>query len=244
MSAAADRSAQQAQLWLELPPISPLATSRLLVFLHGAGSSPEAFAPIAVAWQLKFPGARVIIMQGLQRAADRSGSDWFDATGPMASRREQITAAVRELTVRIATLQSQFQIDAQHTMLIGFSQGATMVLEAARQSPAPASIVVAYAARLARPILPDEQVDATVHLLHGEFDTWVPLPFAEQAHRGLRAIGADVTLDVIESASHTIDADMLIVSTTRAMQTVFRGRRRRERAIALAPALPPSSTLH
>ena len=57
------------QLWLELPPLSERAPRRLLVFLHGAGSRPEAFAPVAIAWQLKFPGATVAILQGLHESA-------------------------------------------------------------------------------------------------------------------------------------------------------------------------------
>ena len=54
------------QLWLELPPISATAPKRLIVFLHAAGSTPELLAPVAIAFQLKFPGATVVLMQGLR----------------------------------------------------------------------------------------------------------------------------------------------------------------------------------
>ena len=69
------------QLWLELPPISSSAPRRLLVFLHGAGSSPEAFAPVAVAWQLKVPGATVAVIEALRPAAASPGKEWDDARG-------------------------------------------------------------------------------------------------------------------------------------------------------------------
>ncbi len=55
----------QQQMWLEVTPHDSKPPRRLLVFLHGAGSRPETFAPLAIAWQYKFPGAIAIVMQGL-----------------------------------------------------------------------------------------------------------------------------------------------------------------------------------
>jgi phospholipase/carboxylesterase len=211
------------QVWLELPPISMSAPRRLLVFLHGAGSSPERFAPVAIAWQLKFPGATVVLLQGLRRLAH--GADWFDGAardgrGPIGM--EVATAAVAD---RIEGLQRALGLGGPDTVLVGFGQGATMALELSRARPALAAIVVAYAGRLARPLVDAERIGATVHLIHGEFDSVVPAVHATRAFRGLRALGADVTLDVVEDESHAIGQTMVNLGTTRVMQTVFRGRR-------------------
>ena len=214
------------QLWLELPPISPDAPPRLLVFLHGAGSTPEAFAPVAIAWQLKFPGATAVILQGLRPSLRHAGHDWFDPTARGDARTEQVSEATQRVAERIAGLQKATGIAAGQTCLIGFSQGATIALELARCAERPASVVVSYAGRLARPIRDDERIDATVHLVHGEFDSVVPPVYAQQALRGLRAVGVDATLDVVENGSHSIGQDMVIVGTTRLLQTIFRGRRR------------------
>ena len=85
--------------------------------------------------------------------------------------------------------------------------------------------MVAYAGRLASPIRDGDRVQATIHLIHGELDSLVPAVHARQALRGLRAIGADVTLDITADGTHSIGQDMIILGTTRVMQTVFRGRR-------------------
>jgi phospholipase/carboxylesterase len=214
--------ADPTQLWLEMPPISASAPRRLMVFLHDAGSSPERFAPVAIAWQLKFPGATAVLMQGLQRHGPACG--WFDALDRDAHGPARIDAAADAVGERIATLQRAAGIDAADTVLVGFGQGATVALELARAAPPLASIVVAYAGRLARPMREGERVGPTVHLIHGEFDSVVPSVHASRAFRGLRAVGADVTLDIVEDEAHAIGQEMVNLGTTRVMQTVFRGR--------------------
>jgi phospholipase/carboxylesterase len=210
------------QLWLELPPISPTAPRRLLVFLHGRGSAPEALAPVAIAWQLKFPGATAVLLQGLRRFGPQA--DWFDPSASPAAGTGPADAAAALVAARLATLQQALGLAARDTVLVGFGQGATLALELARLPSTPAAIVVAHAGRLARPIRDDDRVAPTVHLIHGEFDSVVPSVHATRAYRGLRAIGADVTLDVVEDESHEIGQGLVNVATTRVMQTLFRGR--------------------
>jgi phospholipase/carboxylesterase len=222
---------------LELPPISNTAPRRMLVFLHGAGSSPEEFATIARRWQLKFPGAQAVLLRGLLAARFDGQRDWFDGCGVEADRLAGIARAVSVTAERIAMLQRSRALTPAQTVLIGFSQGATLALELARQRPESTAIVVGYATRLVRPIAADERVNATIHLIHGELDSWVPAVHAERALRGLRAIGADATLDIAGGAGHSINREMISIGTTRVMQTVFRGRRPMAAAVGARPTL-------
>jgi phospholipase/carboxylesterase len=210
------------QLWLELPPISGGVPKRLLVFLHGAGSTPEAFAPVAIAWQLKFPGATAAVMQGLRSLGE--GADWFDTHDRDERGQARIDEARDAVAARITRLQRTLGLDAARTVLVGFGQGATLALELARLAPGLASIVVCYACRLAHPLRETDRVDATVHLIHGEFDSLVPSVYATRALRGLRAIGADASLDIVEDEAHAIGQGLVNLGTMRVMQTLFRGR--------------------
>lgn len=213
------------ELWLELPPMSDTAPRRLLVFLHAAGSQPEALAPFALAWQLKFPGALAAVLQGLEpAAAGGAGFDWYRQQ-PLAGRKERIDAAVREAATRIEALQRSAGVTATETVIVGWSQGATLAIELARRVPALAAIVVAYAARLARPLDPNEHVLPVVHLLHGEFDSVVPVDDGRRAYSGLRAGGTDVSLDVLGDCAHELGPAAVALGTTRVMQTIFRGKR-------------------
>ncbi|HVL58581.1 MAG TPA: alpha/beta fold hydrolase [Burkholderiaceae bacterium] len=211
------------QLWIEMPPISRTAPRRLIAFLHGAGSSPEVFAPIAVAWQLKFPGATAAVLQGLERRAE--GCDWFDARDRCGLGPERVLTAANRVAARIEQLQRSLKVASADTIVVGFSQGATVALELARSCPDRLAIVVAYAGRLACTPRSGDRIDPTVHLIHGEFDSVVPSAFGAQAYRRLRGVGADVTLDIVADEAHTIGQALVNLGTARVMQTLFRGRK-------------------
>lgn len=227
--------------WIELPPITEgIKPNRLLVFLPGE-SSAELFTPVALAWQLKFPSAVCIILQPPHKA-----SLWWEKH---SSRRDAAPACAKEVARQIRAQQRDLGLIASQTTVIGFAQGATIALELARSSRAAelsdehpsatealhkhptaipqaqvCSIVVAYAAQLARPLLADERVPCSVHLIHGDLDHRVPAIYGHQAYKSLKAAGADVTWDLIADTAHTIGQDAIIVGTMRAMQRIFRGR--------------------
>lgn len=224
------------QLWLEFPPIDPTGTRRLLVFLHDQGSSPERFAPVAIAWQLKFPGATGIVLQSAQRFAD--GSSWFDDRLNRAldgrhddrlnqrrdDRAARIEAARDQVAGRIEQLQQNSGLGPERTVVIGHGQGGLLALELARTPMAPAAITVAYGARLASPLREGDWLSGSVHLIHGAFDSVVPAVHAQQAFRGMQALGVNASLDLLEDEAHGIGQGLVNIGTLRVMQTVFRGR--------------------
>jgi phospholipase/carboxylesterase len=214
------------QLWIELPPINDVPPTRLLIFLHGALSNTDKFAPVAIAWQLKFPTAAAFILQAPQKSAsDEQKFSWFSPIATADERVAEIQAAAKNVVAKIATIQAAIGLDAQSTVIVGFSQGATVALELARTEPQQADIVVAYAGQLPSSVLAGQAIQArTIHLVHGELDSVVTPDQAERSYRQLMQSHGDVTLDVIEDGTHAIDQDFITVGTTRAMQSIFRGR--------------------
>lgn len=218
------------QLWIELPPINGGTPQRLLVFLHGAGSNPDSFAPVAIAWQLKFPTAAAFILQATQPSAVPAPEgfiqrfDWFTSHSPDHA---TVRGAALSAEKSIRTIQSTTGLGAHQTVVIGYSQGATVALDTARLMPKVADIVVSYAGQLSGAILANEKITASaLHLIHGELDSIVTLDKAQRAYAQLLQAHGDVTLDILEDGTHTIDQDSINVGTTRAMQTIFRGRKK------------------
>jgi phospholipase/carboxylesterase len=218
------------QLWIELPPINGGEPQRLLIFLHGAGSNPDSFAPVAIAWQLKFPTAAAFVLQASEPSAVPTPEgfmprfDWFNTHAP-----DHMVVRGATLTVEkaIRTIQANTGLGIHQTIVIGYSQGATVALDIARLTPKVADIVVSYAGQLSGAILAGEKVSVSaLHLIHGEFDSLVTLDKAQRAYAQLMQAHGDVTLDILEDGTHTIDQDSINVGTTRVMQTIFRGRKK------------------
>ncbi len=204
-------------LWLEFAPISKQAASRLLIFFHAPGADAGAFAPVALHWHLKFPSATALIMESTPDP-NTGLPAWF---GNSAS-----AGAPNELVRRIHSAQRAFSIGHEKTIIVAHGGSASLLLETLRTTKALAHIVVSYGGRFASAIKPSEQFEPIMHLIHGELDAQVPVIHAQQAITSLKAVGADVTLDILVDGSHVIDQEMINVGTTRVMQTVFRGRQK------------------
>lgn len=214
-----------APLWLELPPHRPGKPARLLVFMHGAGSTPEMFAPVALAWQLKFPSAAAILLEGIQPGVTGRGRDWFDSRLKGQEAAQAATRAADETARRITSAQQSLGVTPEQTVVVGFSQGASVALEMARMPETASAIVVSYAGRLLRPIAPGDRIRPMIHLINGELDTQAFAQDAQRAFRSLRDADANVSLDIVADGIHSIGQDMVNIGTTRAMQTVFKRRK-------------------
>jgi phospholipase/carboxylesterase len=204
--------------------MSDSAPPRLMVFLHGEGSTPEEFTPVALSWQLKFPGATVLVMQGF-RERTPGRWEWYDSRGVGEVRLARLQDASKNMAVQIRDAQTREGFSAATTILVGFSQGANLVLEIARNHTELCGFAIAYAGRLLRPIQATERVNGPVHLISGGLDSLVPLVYARQAFDGFKSIGADVSLDIMDNSSHRVDQDMIILGTTRTMQSIFKHRK-------------------
>lgn len=235
---------------IDLPPMAGGDAKRLLVLLHGAGSTPGQLVMGAVAWQLKFRSARAILLAAPHRVAPA-----LEAATPAAPCTDQADgAAVGEpigrpqprywiepaeypvqprsvrgeaevVAGRIRAWQEATGLDATRTVLIGFSQGASIALELAFAPHDLASVIVAFAPRLYRIPVDGDRVDAVVHLIHGRYDSVVPLAHGEAALRRLGAVAPATSLDVIEDGGHAVTQDHLNVATQRVMRTLLGGRR-------------------
>ena len=128
---------------------------------------------------------------------------------------------------RIRARQARTGLGPAQTLLVGFSQGASIALELAFEPHDLAHLIITFAPRLYRIPVDGDVTRAAIHLIHGRYDSVVPLAHGEAALRRLGAISAATSLDVIEDGGHAITQDHLNVATQRAMQTLFAGRRER-----------------
>lgn len=215
----AEESTGQDDDEIVLPPLTGGAPERLLVMLHGAGSSAGSVIAAALAWQLKLRSAQALLLQAPFN--DAPGRRYWTDPAEYPVTAAAIAAAADGVRRRIIARQSASGMSADRTLAIGFSQGASVALELAFDAEPCTAITIAYAARLYRLPRAGDRVGGPIHLLHGGSDSVVPSAYGETAYRRLRAIGAQVTLDLLPEEGHAVGQVLINRGTQHAMNWLF-----------------------
>ena len=183
----------------------PQPCEQLVLIFHGVGSSAQDLAPLGRALAQACPGAAVVSVQAPSPSQLGRGQEWFSVIGVTEDNRPgRIAQAMPQFVQTIRHWQDVMGIDAQRTVLVGFSQGAIMSLEATQTPELLAGKVIAMAGRFAQPVS-QAPAGTQVHLIHGEQDGVVLPQWSVQAHQQIGALGGAVTLDLLPGLGHGID---------------------------------------
>ena len=210
---------------------APSSTSRqhprhLFVFLHGCGATAQSMIPIAFRFQARFPSAALVVPSGFDPDA-RGGvaQDWYPTRGLHCdNHRERVARVLPDVEDLVRREQTNFGVPANRTVLVGFSQGGTVALEAVKMVGL-AGAVVAFSSRFARLPAQGTQIAARIHLVHGEYDSVVSRVYAERAARVLSGLHVPVTLDIVEDLGHALSHRAISLGSLRLLQGIYEGRR-------------------
>lgn len=195
---------------LVLAPAAGASPTRLLALCHGAGSGPQAMASVANRLAERIPAAAVVSLAGPLQAPPLEGRFWFPLQGVTEDNRpDRVALALPGFLAALRHWQHQTGLDAAATTLIGFSQGATLILEASVTiRPAVAHAVAALAGRFAR--LP-AAVDPAVQylLLHGESDRVIAPAHSLVATEHLQKMRCKATTQCYARLGHAISASQV-----------------------------------
>lgn len=187
--------------------------------------------PAAFKYQGRFPSAALVVPSGFARygtdiRGDNCGQQWFSTCGLTDDNR---MARIAEILPRIEQLvrreQTNHRVSSERTVLIGYSQGGTVALEAVKAFPELAGAVVAYSARFARLPQSGTRIDSRIHLVHGEYDSVVSRVYAERAERALTGLHVPVTLDIIQDLGHALTHEAICRGSLRLLQGIYERRR-------------------
>jgi phospholipase/carboxylesterase len=200
---------------------------RLFVFLHGAGADAHSLIPAAFKFQARFPSAALVLPEGIRRCeADATRQQWFSNRGLNDDNRlARVKQILPDVEYLVRREQATHRVDAERTVLIGFSQGGTVALEAIKAFPGLANAVVAFSARFARLPETGSHIPARIHLVHGEYDAIVSRVHSERAARVLSALHVPCTLDVIGDLGHALSHHAISIGSLRLLQGIFERRR-------------------
>lgn len=188
---------------------------QLILLFHGVGATSESLLPLGHRLAAEFTRATVVSVASPGASDLSAGYQWFSVLGVTENNRiERVAAAMPAFLAEVRAWQVREDSTASTTILVGFSQGAIMVLESTCMVPAPAGRVVAIAGRFAK--LPAKPaLHTTLHLLHGNLDAVIPYRYTVEAARYLLGIGGDVTADVLPFVGHEINAQIIELTVER-----------------------------
>jgi phospholipase/carboxylesterase len=134
-----------------------------------------------------------------------SGRQWYSNSEISDTLRvARVAAEMNKLHGLITYAQERFKVLQTDTALLGFSQGANMALQLCAQYDGLVGRVLAFAGRYS--VLPQKAPAlTTIHLLHGERDSVIPVAHAQAAYDRLKEINGDVTLDILPGLEHEIN---------------------------------------
>lgn len=184
----------------------PAAAKLLVLLFHGVGSSAANLVPLGEAIAQARPDAMVVSVDAPHASTLGSGREWFSVLGVTEQNRPaRIAQVMPGFLQAIAHWQQAAGVAPEHTVLVGFSQGAILALESTQgQGSLAAGRVIALAGRFAQPVR-RAPAGVQIHLVHGEADNVVPTRCSVEGAAALQAHGAQVTLDLLPGLGHGID---------------------------------------
>lgn len=177
----------------------------LVLMLHGVGSNGADLAGLVRYFQPVVPDS-VFRSPDAPHAFATSGNarQWFSISGiTEANRPARVVAARAGLDALIDA--SLAQTKARDVVLIGFSQGAIMALDALARGKV--AKVVAFAGRLAFDGTPTPAPKARALLIGGTSDQVMPHRLSSEAGARLSAAGVKTQVVILPDVAHTITAE-------------------------------------
>lgn len=181
----------------------------LYIYLHGEQGGALAMVEVVDALAQAYPRAAHLVPDGcsIGESPDEA-RQWFSECGITEEvRANRVRAVLPAIADFVRDAQAHFGVTANATALVGFSQGATVALEAAQARPGLVGRVVAIAGRYAA--LPEFAPQAVIHLAHGKDDAVVPARHSVEAATRLIALGGDVTADIVPGIGHLPHPELL-----------------------------------
>lgn len=181
--------------------------SFLAILLHGVGSNGDDLAPLGKSWEPRLPGVTFVSPNAPDRSDFGSGYQWFSVAGVTEENRPARIAAARtsfDAVLSGIVEEHGFADRLDHVVLIGFSQGTIMSLDAVASGRWPVAAVIGFSGRLAteKPLTPAKETK--ILLVHGTADSVIPSWETEKAQTELTSAGLSVETVIEPGLGHTI----------------------------------------
>jgi predicted esterase len=174
---------------LRLDPIAKESPEALVVVLHDVGDSAATLTPIAARWAATVPTTAFIALDGIERLDPSSGD--LPRHTVASSDPTVLDRAAGHLVPLLEQQLRACRLDASRLVLAGFGYGGTLALHLLLRQGWHCAGVLAFAARLTRPLPRILRVDRKVRLIEYVDDPQVSHGSLRDAVALLAARGID-----------------------------------------------------
>lgn len=197
-----------------LPPRAGGPADALVVLLHGYGADGRDLIDLGAAWSDLLPHAAFVAPHAPEPCAGAPvGRQWFDLTFRDPHELSRGADAVAPLLQGFLAMElAKLDLPASRLALVGFSQGAMMVLKVATSSADRMAAVVAYsglwtgaAGGVRGDRAPAIPAPPPLLLIHGSEDEVVPAQALFASAYGLAEAGVAVEWHLSHGLGHGID---------------------------------------
>jgi len=192
-----------------LAPASGGPARQLVVILHGYGADGADLIDLGRAWQGHLPHAAFIAPDAPEPLPFEAlgGRQWFALDDRSPGEYRVGAEAARPLLDRFLDVElAALGLDEHALALVGFSQGAMMVLQCGLRRRTPPAALIGFSGLLPGvDRLADINKDSPVLIVHGTEDEVVPAYHAEAAHSALTQAGLGSDLHLLSGLGHSID---------------------------------------
>jgi phospholipase/carboxylesterase len=165
---------------------------------------------LADAWRPSLPGTVLAAPDGPFAFEHGPGRQWFSIAGVTEQNRPERIAAARPAFDQVIRTQLEwygFEDRLDWVVLVGFSQGSMMLLDAVVSGRWPVAAGVAFSGRLASAPPFEPSQGTRLLLIQGAADSLVPATELGQARTALHAYGLDVETKLFPGLGHTISPE-------------------------------------
>ncbi|WP_307436961.1 alpha/beta hydrolase [Labrys monachus] len=204
-----------------------MAGESLVILFHGVAAFGHDLAPLREALRQSLPRASFAAPNAPFPFAHGPGRQWYSQDGISAVNRPARVAAARPAfddLLRDILEDRDFDRRLDRVALVGFSQGAIMVLDALASGRWPVAAVVAFSGRLSSPPPLAPSLSTSLLLVHGVADPVVPPQESDHAFTVLRGLGVRVERRFLPGVGHVVAPEGMALATA-FLDRVLYGRR-------------------
>lgn len=180
--------------------------SNILIMLHGYGSSADDLKDIGLYYTKIFPELEIIIPNGISKCSEAGiGYEWFSLENwELGLWKENINPASKIIINFINQLKEKYHLESKNFILLGFSQGTMLSLDAGIKSNVNA--IIGFSGLLVNDnILKSVLKIPNILLIHGDADNVVPISSLIATKDSFDDYGFDVETFIVPRLDHNID---------------------------------------